>query len=509
MGKGTGTGDSRMRGQQKNMVRSNNNRRPSNSTSDSNNLSTELTINNSKLTLSLKAYDDDLASITDTKNSTADNDTPNKSTFNNNRNIVSVDRNDLQKVSLLGKGHFCNVYLVTGALQLEYRSPSSSSSSSLQVVLSQSHEQRQEQERQVRKRKMYACKSLDLTHARTTEELIVAATDLAIEAKVLSQLDHKNIIKLRGVCSEPFSTSFSLNQQEGGYFLVLDVLTETLGQRLNRWKKDEDRVSKRNIDNTKNRSRRLSFCTTQDCDIVVDKNNVNNNIDALSAKRTRMYTRTQNVVLGIAQGMEYLASQGIVNRDLKPGNIGFEHNQSISIVKLFDFGMARPITECTDPNEICGSPRYMAPEVMKGEGYSLKVDVYSFGIILFELCSLEVPFAMHYNGTTNINNNKRLSSSASSSWWNRMLGRNKGAKAASTNTTLNKLNNVEDFYQQVIETELRPSDGFQSSQQCYASVLPCAKLRTLIAECWQTDPLLRPSFQEIVPRLQEIYDTKQ
>jgi len=160
--------------------------------------------------------------------------------------------------------------------------------------------------------------------------------------------------------------------------------------------------------------------------------------------------------------------------------------------------MARHIQDCP-PHELCGSPRYMAPEVMKGEGYTLKVDVYSFGILLFELCSLEVPFARQYGSHTkhkNKNAPKRQSSaSAAASWWNRRVGTN--GKQDTTNT---KIHNVEDFYRRVIDTDLRPSEGLH-----FAAVLPCVKLRTLIEECWHTDPFKRPSFQEIVPRLEQIF----
>merc|ERR1719223_2181950 len=116
--------------------------------------------------------------------------------------------------------------------------------------------------------------------------------------------------------------------------------------------------------------------------------------------------------------MEYMHSRGIVLRDLKPGNVGFD--ERTGTVKLFDFGMARPVRDC-DPNELCGSPKYMAPEIMSkmlcggggddNEGlYSLGVDVYSFGVVLYELCSLHVPFSSSSKPRNNrICEKKRLS----------------------------------------------------------------------------------------------------
>ena len=67
-------------------------------------------------------------------------------------------------------------------------------------------------------------------------------------------------------------------------------------------------------------------------------------------------------------------------------------------VKLFDFGMAREVDSITGKGigaeyyKSCGTPIYMAPEVLKGGGGSKKSDVYSFGIVLHEICSLKTPF---------------------------------------------------------------------------------------------------------------------
>jgi len=191
----------------------------------------------------------------------------------------------------------------------------------------------------------------------------------------------------------------------------------------------------------------------------------------IDARTEAIYARTEDIVFGIAEGMRYLHSKDIVLRDLKPGNVGFYADGSI---RLFDFGMARKVSDC-DPNELCGSPRYMAPEVMNGDGYTLKVDVFSFGVLLFELCSLEVPFAKNYKWS----NNKRSNSNSNS----------KSQKEAL----------VEDFYKSVVENELRPSDNLKP-------IIPCPKIRALIEECWSTESNERPSFEEIIPRLEIIFD---
>jgi serine/threonine protein kinase len=69
-------------------------------------------------------------------------------------------------------------------------------------------------------------------------------------------------------------------------------------------------------------------------------------------------------------------------------------------VKIFDFGLAKELSEChrvegTNVYKLtkrCGSPRYMAPEVFNGQPYNHKVDVYAFGLMLWQICYYETPF---------------------------------------------------------------------------------------------------------------------
>jgi serine/threonine protein kinase len=92
--------------------------------------------------------------------------------------------------------------------------------------------------------------------------------------------------------------------------------------------------------------------------------------------------------------------------DLKPDNVGVDSN---GMVKLFDFGLAKELKEFRRADDgtyqltsNTGSRRYMAPEVAKRERYNLSVDVFSFGILLWEICALQKPFdgyseLRHYN----------------------------------------------------------------------------------------------------------------
>ena len=88
----------------------------------------------------------------------------------------------------------------------------------------------------------------------------------------------------------------------------------------------------------------------------------------------------------IALGLEYLHSKGIVYRDLKPENILMDED---GYLKLADFGMAKKLKEDEKAMSFCGTPEYLAPEIITMEGHDKNADWWSFGILLFEmLCGL-------------------------------------------------------------------------------------------------------------------------
>ena len=62
------------------------------------------------------------------------------------------------------------------------------------------------------------------------------------------------------------------------------------------------------------------------------------------------------------------------------------------VVKLFDLGFAAGLPEEGLLYDRCGTTRYMSPEIGLSLGYGLEVDVYSFGVLLWEMCALKVPF---------------------------------------------------------------------------------------------------------------------
>lgn len=95
------------------------------------------------------------------------------------------------------------------------------------------------------------------------------------------------------------------------------------------------------------------------------------------------------LALDIASGMQYLHSQGILHRDLKSENLLLGEDMCI---KVADFGISCLESQCGSTKGFTGTYRWMAPEMIKEKTHTKKVDVYSFGIVLWELLTALTPF---------------------------------------------------------------------------------------------------------------------
>ena len=143
----------------------------------------------------------------------------------------------------------------------------------------------------------------------------------------------------------------------------------------------------------------------------------------------------------IARGMDFLHSRKIVHRDLKTLNVLLDNNKR---VKICDFGFSRFAENDTLMSSHIGTPHWMAPEVLKrGSRYTSKVDVYAYGIVLWELATSETPYATM---------------------------------------------DPPQIVQAVINSDLRPPLPQDINPQ----------LKDLMTLCWDRDPNVRPSFDEIV-----------
>jgi serine/threonine protein kinase len=208
--------------------------------------------------------------------------------------------------------------------------------------------------------KYYALKCLSNRTMATPSMFLAGACDLVGEAFYLMRLKHPNIIRIYAVTAGSTLDAFL---KPGGYFLVVEAFRSILGDELSRW------------------IRMSSTAGLQRGDGGDDDDDDGEVVPSLQA-------RLKSCV-DVARAMAYLHSKHVVFRDLKARNCGIDEHGK---VKLLDFGLARELNETGRYPGIAGSMRSLAPETILGRFCCKASDVYAFGMLLWELCTLRVPF---------------------------------------------------------------------------------------------------------------------
>jgi len=100
----------------------------------------------------------------------------------------------------------------------------------------------------------------------------------------------------------------------------------------------------------------------------------------------------------IVAGLHAAHTTQIVHRDLKPENVFLDERSGDPTVKIVDFGFAEDLSmaranRLTRPGKVCGTPQYMSPEQVRGERLDHRSDLFSVGIMLYEVLTARHPFA--------------------------------------------------------------------------------------------------------------------
>lgn len=162
--------------------------------------------------------------------------------------------------------------------------------------------------------------------------------DIMNEVKLLSQLDHSNVIRCEG------------------------------------WFRDESRQSIFIV---------LEFCAGGDLNSVILKQRTEG----------KYFDESQiwDIFYQLCVGLKHLHEHGIIHRDLKPLNIFC--SRSGQTFKIGDLGVSRQVSEDTMMlKSFYGTPLYLSPELVDNKPYNEKTDIWSLGVILYELCALQPPF---------------------------------------------------------------------------------------------------------------------
>jgi serine/threonine protein kinase len=97
-----------------------------------------------------------------------------------------------------------------------------------------------------------------------------------------------------------------------------------------------------------------------------------------------------NISKQICAGLDHAHHHGVIHRDVKPANIMLEPDGT---AKIMDFGIAKSGGGLTSTGQVLGTPNYMAPEQVRGHALDGRTDLFSFGVMLYEMTTGEKPFA--------------------------------------------------------------------------------------------------------------------
>ena len=197
----------------------------------------------------------------------------------------------------------------------------------------------------------------------------VAQMEFKLEKDILSRISHPNILNIIG-CGE---VSSKVHTNCNRPLMILEALTGgTLSYHLNKHKR---------------KCNKNANCTTMHSQIE------HSSMPFTEMQFIRMAKQFADAVWYLHE--KFASNCILIHRDLKPDNIGFSED---GVLKLMDFGLSTTVKKNATQNDLyelsgcTGSYRYMAPEVALNRAYNEKVDIYSYGLILYETLTGVTPF---------------------------------------------------------------------------------------------------------------------
>ncbi|KAG7342470.1 serine/threonine protein kinase containing WD-40 repeat domain [Nitzschia inconspicua] len=232
------------------------------------------------------------------------------------------------------------------------------------------------------------------------QTLCSATTDLACEWKLLSALEHPNIMKVHAVMGSP--------ARPHGFGIIMDRLVGTLEEKIKEWslEKRTGRVQTKRDSHQQRGSLLLKLIKyirhpsplscMENCKVLPQ-----------AFQDDDLFVERLLALWDVACGMKYLHMKRILFRDLKPPNVGLTLDGGYV---LFDFGLAKELKivdlveepDMYKATGMTGSRAFMAPEVAMFLPYGFSADVFSFGMLMWEVLALEMAYAhvsvdWHYN----------------------------------------------------------------------------------------------------------------
>src|SRR5437868_2738394 len=109
----------------------------------------------------------------------------------------------------------------------------------------------------------------------------------------------------------------------------------------------------------------------------------------MSEKRIIPGDQIVEIAKQVAAGLDYANRMKVIHRDIKPANIMITRQ---NVAKIMDFGISKSLGSMTHSGQVLGTPNYMAPEQVKGLELDGRADLFSFGVVLYEMATGERPF---------------------------------------------------------------------------------------------------------------------